>query len=208
SSSFVPVATEVGAERRMYLPLAALIVLAIVAVGARLRPRIGAVLLALVAAALAWQTRVRARDYSSPLSMAETVLERRPNAFAHGLLGVELSIAGRHDEALAHLRQSAPTYSRAHYHLGGELFTAGRTDEALVELQQFVREQPLLLDAVRARMMIGRIFVKQRKYVEAIEQFRMVLSMTSARDDAHATATGFLADALFAQEKFGEAIAQ
>jgi len=208
SSSIVPVATEVGAERRMYLPLAALVVLAVVAIGDKLRPRVAAVVLAMVTALLTWQTALRAREYSSSLRMAETVLERWPGAFAHGLYGVELSIAGRHDEALAHLRQSAPTYSRAHYPLGGELFSAGRTDEALVELQQFVREQPLLLEAVRARTMIGRIYLQQRKYDEAIEQFRMVLTMTAARDDAHVIAVGFLADALFAEEKFAEAIDQ
>jgi len=208
SSSIVPVATEVGAERRMYLPLAALVVLVVVAAAAKLRPRLAMSLLAVATAMLTLQTALRAREYSSSLRMAETVLERWPNGFAHGLVGVELSIAGRRDEALAHLRESARTYSRAHYHLGGELFTAGQIDEALPELQQFVREQPLLLEAVRARTMMGRIFVTERKYAEAIEQFRMVQSMTPPGNEAHVMAIGFLADAFFGQERFPEAVDQ
>jgi tetratricopeptide (TPR) repeat protein len=208
TSTIVPIATEVGAERRMYLALAALITLAVVAVGPRIRRPAAAAALAVVCAILAVQTLVRARDYRSSLAMAKTVLERRPTGFAHALYGVELSIAGRHEEALPHLREGVQTYSRAHYHLGGELFNAGKTDEALGELQQFVRENPQLLEAVRARTMIGRALMKQGKIADAIEQFRLVLTMTPANDAAHVTAIGFLADALFAQEKYPEAIAQ
>jgi protein O-mannosyl-transferase len=218
TSTIVPVATEVGAERRMYLPLAPLIVLAVVAIAPRLtgadlqaspvRKRAAATILAVASILLATQTMLRAREYRSSLVMAETVLDRWPTGFAHALVGVELATAGRHDEALAHLREGARTYSRAHYHLGGELFNRGRADEALPELQQFVREHPDLLEAVRARTMIGRALMQQRKYTQAEEQFRMVLSMTAPNADAHTTATGFLADALFSQEKFAEAIDQ
>src|SRR5205814_131066 len=142
-------------------------VLAVVTIGPRLKRSAGAAVLAVVCAALAAQTALRARDYASSFVMAQTVLARWPAGFAHALVGVELSIAGRHDEALPHLREGARTYSKAHYNLGGELFNAGHVDEAIVELQQFVGEHPELLEAVRARTMIGRGLLQLHKYGEA-----------------------------------------
>jgi tetratricopeptide (TPR) repeat protein len=208
ASTIVPVATEVGAERRMYLPLAGLVVLAVVAVGPRLHKRAAAVLLAVLCAALAARTILRAQEYRSSITMAQTVLDRWPNGFAHALVGVELANVGRHDEALTHLREGALSYSPAHYHLGRDLFDRGRTAEALPELEQFVRENPEMLEAVRARTMIGRALMQQHRYTEAEEQFRMVLSMAAPSSDAHITATGFLGDALFGQADFRHAIDQ
>ena len=72
TSSIIPIATEVGAERRMYLPLAALAVLFVVAAAEGLRRvravaphrlrHAGAVLLLLVAASLAVRASHRAAD--------------------------------------------------------------------------------------------------------------------------------------------------
>jgi tetratricopeptide (TPR) repeat protein len=205
TSTIVPIATEVGAERRMYLPLAALIALGVVAIGTRIRKSVAAGILVTLATALAAQTALRNREYESSFIMAQTVLDRWSTDFAHALVGVELAVAGRHDEALMHLRQAARTYSRARFHLGGELFNAGETDEALVHLQQFVQEQPQILEAVRARTMIGRALYRRHEYAAAVEQFRLVTSMTPSGSDAHVTAIGYLADALFGQEKFDEA---
>src|SRR6185369_12028376 len=57
TSSIVPIATEVGAERRMYLPLAALVVMAIAAAWhARLKPTFRFVLLAGLVVALGTTT--------------------------------------------------------------------------------------------------------------------------------------------------------
>lgn len=99
------------------------------------------------------------------------------------------------DEALPHLRESVTSYPKGHFYLGVELFAAEQLDEAIAELQQFVREQPQLLEVVRARTIIGRALLTQRKYAEAIDQFRLVLSMTAPTAEAHVTAIGFLADA-------------
>jgi Flp pilus assembly protein TadD len=121
------------------------------------------------------------------------------------MLGVELAAAGRHDEALPYFRDAAPAFPKARYHLGGEFFNAGKYPEAVEQLQEFVRLQPYLLEVVRARIMIGRADLAMGKPAEAIEQFRLVLTMTPAADEAHVTATGFLGDALFAQQKFADA---
>jgi protein O-mannosyl-transferase len=212
TSSIVPIATEVGAERRMYLPLAAVAALAVTwtwLIWNRLAPRRAwrglTLALVTVAALLAFGTIARNQAYRSQVTLAERVLARWPTSFAHALLGTALAEEGRHDEAIAELRLAAPAYSRARYHLGGELFNRGALDEAIGQLQEFVRLEPRLAEAVPARTMIGQAWMRQGRWPEAVEQFRDVLAMTPGRDEAHTTAMGFLADSLFSLEKFDEA---
>jgi tetratricopeptide (TPR) repeat protein len=159
-----------------------------------------------VSAALAAVTVQRNREYRSSLTIAETVVARWPTAFGRTMLGVELAAAGRHQEAMPLLRDAAPSFPTARYHLGGELFNAGKYADAIEQLQEFVRLKPYLLEAVRARTMLGRAYLAAGKPADAIEQLRMVLSMTSSSDEAHVTAIGFLGDALFAQQKFADAL--
>jgi tetratricopeptide (TPR) repeat protein len=210
TSSLVPIATEVGAERRMYLPLMAIVLLVGVgiawAAGRVARPRATALALSLlIAVPLAATTVARNREYASPLVMAQTVLERWPTPLAESMVGQQLAIAGRHDEAIAHLRAAAPGYPRARYHLGGELFNAGRIDEAMPELQAFVAAEPALVEAVSARTMLGRGFMLRRQWPQAEEQLRMVLTMMPTSDPARAPVIGGLADTLFQEQRFEEA---
>jgi len=230
TSSIVPIATEVGAERRMYLALAAIVALAVVGVwcltpvsdtrsltgSVRLQPDNGPpkggrhrwihpALLGIVCVALATATALRNREYKSSRTLAQTVLERWPTAYAHAMVGIELAKIGRHDEAIAQLRQATSGLPKARYHLGGELFNRGEGDQAIGELQQYVAEEPYALEAVRARLMIGQVLLRQRKYPPAIDQFRVVLSMTPGNDDAHTLAFGLMGDALFGQEQLEEA---
>jgi protein O-mannosyl-transferase len=210
TTSILPIATEVGAERRMYLPLIALIALAGVGVAwiGRQRPRGQAMvtlLAALAAIALGAATAARNREYASPLELAATVLTRWPTPSAEASFAQELAVAGRHDEAIARLENVAPRFPRAYYHLGGELFNQGRTDEAVASLEQFVRLEPMLAEVIPARTMMGRAFMLRKQWPQAEEQLRLVLSMAAARDSAHTTALGFLADTLFAREDFASA---
>ncbi len=103
------------------------------------------------------------------------------------------------------MRLAAPDYSRARYHLGGELFNRGALDEAIGQLQEFVRLEPRLAEAVPARTMIGQARMRQGRWPEAVEQFRLVLAMTPGQDEAHTTAVGLLADSLFSLERYDEA---
>ena len=216
TSSIVPIATEVGAERRMYLPLAALIVLAVtVAAQAATRlasPRAAraafAILCFVTVGLLAAATIARNREYASPLILAETVLERWPTSFAHSIVGTQLAIAGRHDDAIAAFRFAAPGYTLARYHLGGELFNQGALDEAAAQLEEFVKREPLRDEAVPARTMIGRARMLQGHLTPAIDEFRRVLAMVPSGDEANTTVVGFLADALFQESRFGEAITE
>jgi tetratricopeptide (TPR) repeat protein len=101
SSSFVPIASEVGADRRMYLPLALLLPL-LLALGARLRPRGGAWPLALVALVFAGLSAARAAAFRDPVVLWQRSAEAVPgNARARYNLAGALERAGREEQAAA-----------------------------------------------------------------------------------------------------------
>ena len=213
TSSVLPIATEVGAERRMYLPLAALATLAALG-GAWLcrrllesadERRVGRALAAsaLVAAVpLALLTAARNREYSSPLTMARTVLARWPSPNAHELVGTELAAAGQHLEAIEQLREAAPDYPPARYFLGSELVAAGQADAAIVELQTLIRDEPNLPVVPSARLLLARAFAAKSQWPQAADELRLVLAARPSSAEAH----GLLADVLAAEQSFDEAL--
>jgi hypothetical protein len=184
TSSIIPIQTEVGAERRMYLPLMALVVLGVTAVGrpftgrqlaGRKGPAYKLVVSVVVIVLLAAGTILRNRDYRSRLSIAQTVADRWPSGRGYFLLGSELVDAGRNQEAMVALRASARDYPGAHFALGTELLAAGKIDEAIVELEEFLRLQPAHVNAVPAHDMLGRAYVTRRDPERALQHFDVVL---------------------------------
>ena len=181
SSSVVPVVSEVGAERRMYLPLMALIVLGVCAgelALARFRARALAPWLAGAAALALAASLVRARG-------------RLPHEVA--LWQSDLRVA--------------PNSRRAHYNLGKAFEREGRTAEAQVEraatvqgeLEFYTKVLPLQPDQVRSRVdlgavyeMAGRTAQAEGLYAEALALdpneayalWRMALVLLRARGDA------------------------
>jgi tetratricopeptide (TPR) repeat protein len=218
TSSIVPIATEVGAERRMYVPLMALAVLATVGVARaaqaidrqspRSTRRLGSVCaltaVIVVAATYGVETAARNREYRSGLVMAQTLLARRPTGYAHFLLATELIGVGDHMAALPHLQLALRDVPRAEMTLGTELAKAGQRDDALAHLQAFVQLQPLILEAVPARNLMGRLLTERGQFAAAEDQFRLVLQMDPTFVEAH----GHLADALFSQRRFAETISE
>jgi hypothetical protein len=140
ASSVLPIATEVGAERRMYVPLMALATLAVLAVWFVVRARVARVALLIVAVAgLGTLTMRRTAEYASGVRLARTVVERRPTAVAHHLLGEQLAIAGQTAEAETELRAAVQMGdSRARYQLAVVLVNAQRLPEAAAQLEAFV----------------------------------------------------------------------
>ena len=214
TTSIIPIASEVGAERRMYLPLAALVVLAVLAGRSALHrlaaPRgkqsrsvvlVGVTMAAAVLAALATRTVYRNAEYASPLALWRTAVERRPNGRARAQLASELIAAGDHDEAMIQLREAVRDYPGARFALGTELYAEGKFDEALAQLRRLTAE-PQYGNVIPAEELIGQILVGQRKLPEAATQFQRVLEMSPSNPAMH----GFLADVLFAQRRFEEAI--
>lgn len=166
TSSIIPISTEVGAERRMYLPLIAIVVFVVIAIDAvgraftarraatRSAPRKGAPytavgLVILIVGVFAAATIQRNAEYLSGLTLWQSVLDRwTPHARAHRNLAAELKLAGRTDEEIAHLRAAVTDIPEIRNLLGGELLALGRHAEAARELQQYTHDHPRDADAL------------------------------------------------------------
>jgi Flp pilus assembly protein TadD len=209
TSSVVPIASEVGAERRMYLPLAALVVL-VVSLGwlvlERLRARWPARARTLVraavgvtgaiVAALAIRTMYRNQEYATPISLWESVVSRRPHGRARFALANELITVGRHDEAIAQLREAVRDYPDARAGLGTELFFQGRAAEAIGVFDPFVRAKPAEPNRIPARLMLGQALLSQGQIDEGASQFKAVLDLDSGNGAARlGLATAYRAQA-------------
>ena len=189
TSSVVPIASEVGAERRMYLPLAALSVLAVVLAWAlveRLRAKwpararvltIAAVCAAAAAVgALAVRTAYRNRDYATPIALWESAVATRPHGRARFALATEYVSAGRHEEAVALLREAVPDYPDARAGLGAELFLLGQRAEAIDVLDLFIGANPSHPNRIPARILMGQALLAQGRTDEGASQFAAVLA--------------------------------
>jgi Flp pilus assembly protein TadD len=208
TSSFRPIAVEIAAERRMYLPLAAVVVLAVLGIQALLRwleaPRAAAwATVAVIALILILVTVRRNQDYRTELSFWSDAIAKRPdNARARMWLGNNLGTAGRNAEALVHLSEAVriqPGNSNAQNSLGAALAREGRTDEAIARYREAIR-----LDSgnSRAHNNLGSILALQDKIDEAVEHFRRAVKS----DPGYASAHNNLASALVRQGLTIEAI--
>ena len=185
TSSFVPIATEPMAEHRMYLPLAALIVMAVVAAERRAGAVAvwGGVLVALALGLLTWQ---RNHDYRSALAIwTDTVAKRPDNARAHCSLGSALAAAGRPDEAEASFATSLrldPNELEAHDRLGALLLESGRAEEARVQFEAALRLEP---DEAEAENRRGALLARAGRAEEALPHFRTALKRQPERAGFH-----------------------
>lgn len=204
TSSVVPIATEVGAERRMYLALVALVALAVLAFcRAVTAPRWRVAALAGSAALLAGTTVARNLEYRSSLKLAETTAERWPGAAADSMLGVELAAAGRLPEAEGRLRAAVATYPPARYYLGTVLIAENRPGEAIDYLTTFIAGQPPDLEQVRlARKQLAAAYQQAGRMDEAAAAYRAVLAANAS--DAEAMVQ--LSQMLLRQERFDDAV--
>lgn len=145
SSSVVPVATQTMAEHRLYLALAApMVVLVLVLYGALgRRTWVVAGVLALAAGAL---TVARNSDYATAERLwADTVAKRPDNPRAHHNLGLAEAARGRLEAAERHLRRAlelAPDGPEPRYNLALVLGRRGRSDEAIELYREVIRAEP------------------------------------------------------------------
>ena len=211
TSSILPSAGEVAAERRMYSPLAAVVTLTVVGafvLGNRLlTKREGAVLGCLtgvaVVALCGFLTVQRNQDYRSALAIWQDTVERRPNnPRAHDNLGSALGEAGRVQEAIGQLEQALrinPSYADAHYNLGKALDQAGRTREAIGHYQQALQIKP---NDVNALNNLGLALSHLGRKREAMEHWEQALRIKPDLAEAHFN----LGRALMGEGRLPEAI--
>jgi protein O-mannosyl-transferase len=187
SSSVVPIVTEVAAERRMYLSLAALIV-AIVGGGFLLVPkmlsrlngpprpllqRYGMItLVAAIVLGLAIRTMARTADYETALAIWSDTVRKQPEiARAHDSLGKAWYDAGFADRAVPEYRRAMeldPKYKQAYNNLGAALATLGQHEEAIPLYQKAIALQP---DYAAAHSNLAVAYATLHRDREAIEEY-------------------------------------
>ncbi len=145
TSSVVPVAEQPMAENRMYLPLAAIVALGILAAHRAMRVR-GATLILLAVTALVWLTLIRNRAYADEIRLwTDTVAKRPENARGHFNLGIALLSAGRPEAARAALIAAIavkPGDPKPHNSLGNVALQLDQPAEAIAHCAEAVRLDP------------------------------------------------------------------
>ena len=193
----IPIVTEIAAERRMYLPLAALVVLFVVglySLAQRLkarrahqqkspitgRPSIAffmaplLVLSIVCGAASAW----RLRGYSDDINLWRDVLRVYPqDNVALYNLGSQLLTSGQLPEAVdvllcAHSLQ--PDNADVLNNLSVALIRSHRFDEGITYLKRALRLQPNLFDL---HLNLGLIYTRTGHSAEAIEELQAALKL-------------------------------
>lgn len=201
----VPVVTEVAAERRMYLPLAALatfFVLATYRAVARLANRTGAaapevarsrhVTAIVLTAALPLATvygavgRQRVKVYLDNVAVWQSVLDAQPdNVVAQASLAEALDHAGRPDEALTHFRRAlelAPDSYVTHHLAGTMLLGRGQPEEAIAHFRRVVELKPQSASALNN---LGVALNAAGQRAQAITQYQRALEFDPDYPEAH-----------------------
>ncbi|WP_442889344.1 tetratricopeptide repeat protein [Congregicoccus parvus] len=194
SSSVVPIATQTMGEHRLYLALAAPVVLCVLFARRFARP-ITAPLLAVVIVGCTAATILRNRDYESALTIWADTVEKRPfNARAHLNLGQALFEAGRTEEALVAYTEAVrlrPEEPEPHYNRGLALSRARRFDEALVAYDEALRLRPAYPDFHVNR---GVVLLALGRPREAHAAFAEAARLRPDHVDAWANLAGVLLD--------------
>jgi Flp pilus assembly protein TadD len=204
TSSVIPIATEVAAERRMYLPLAALVALVVAGSWTWLRHRPKAVLLLLLCGAAGSLGLLSARrnlDYRSAETLWRTVVDRHPHWRAHSNLGEALQRAGRYAEAMHHNREALrlnPAAPEPHYNFAVDLERSGAFEEAIAHYQLYLQLRP---DDAAAHNQLGIAFAKSGKMAEAVSSYRDALRISPDLVEPHRN----LGTALLQLEQFEQA---
>ncbi len=194
TSSFLPSVGEVAADRRMYLPLAALVTLAVTGaylLGKRLLDdrrltALGWAAGGSVTLLFTFMTIQRNRDYQSVLTIWQDTVAKRPaNSRAHNNLGIALAQLGRMQDAIAHYELALridPNSGEAHYNYANALWQTGRGDEAIRQYKETLRINPV---DIKAHTKLGNVMQLMRKTQPAIAQYEQALQINPDYAEAH-----------------------
>jgi protein O-mannosyl-transferase len=189
TSSIVPIRMEVAAERRMYLPLAAVIILVVLTtymgltgvahrlgVGDTGQRRASFAIVGMLTLTLGFMTVRRNETYRSEVSIWEHAVAARPlNARTQNNLGEALLRQGEVQQALAHLEEAVrinPALSVPHNNLGNALHDAGRVDDSILQYRLALHIEPDYCEAHNnlaiALRGLGRVDEAISHYKEAL----------------------------------------
>lgn len=210
ASSLIPIPTEVGAERRMYLPLMALTLLLVLAgrwalgrmMAASLRTRVSWAATGAVVLALGATTVARNRDYQDVLRIWQTSLDRWPQPRAHEHISMALRDAGRLEESLAHLRIAAPDSPNARHALASALLERGDLTESIAQFKEYIRLRPEDPNIILGREELAVALMRAGDAAGAADQYRAIIAL----DARYARARVGLGDALVQMNQPGAAL--
>jgi Flp pilus assembly protein TadD len=191
----IPLVGETVAERRMYVPLAALVPLGIVGGYALLtlawqavtrkseRHRTGngsqqvtVVVTALLSIGFGWLSTQRLSAYQSGLSLWQDAVLHQPNdPLVRANLGISLTQAGRLVEAIPHFEawvELRPDSHWAHYNLARSLEGTQQYQGAMVSYRRAVERQP---DHVASHYNLARLLEQSKKWPWAIKHYMQAI---------------------------------
>lgn len=202
SSSVVPVATQTMAEHRMYLPLAAVLMLAGLGLWQLAGRRTLAVGLVL-AAGLGIATAQRNTDYRDALTLWRDTATKCPeNARAQVNLGNAYFDASRIDEAIAcyeNALRSKPQHVEACTNLGNALARAGQPEAALARYDAALAIDP---HAGQTHSNRGALLLRLGRVAEAQAALETAVQLVPD----HVEARGNLGNALVLRGRVADAI--
>jgi tetratricopeptide (TPR) repeat protein len=203
SSSVMPIMTEAAAERRVYLSLAAPLVLAVTAVyvGAKRHRPIAVALFAVLGVLLANQTTIRNAEYATERRAWQTVVDRFPHARAYAKLGFLVDEDGDVGAAIPLYRKAIQEGDRepaTHWNLAHALQDTGNTSGALAEYMLYARLQPQ--DAI-GRATFGAALLAAGRLTEARSELREAVRLKPDLPEPYAN-LGFIA---LEEENYAEA---
>ena len=194
SSSVVPVATEIIAEHRMYLSLAAVIAgvgIGVCELGQRVLARQQAMVLGYlasgaVAALFAFLTLERNLAYRSEICIWQDTVQKQPsNARAINDLGEVLLRDGKLPEATNQFELALrinPDSTEAHYNLGTALLRLGSVPEAIAQFERAIQIQP---NYAEAHDNLGMALARQGRLEEAISHYQQALRISPTNANVH-----------------------
>ncbi len=203
TSSFVPIANEVAAERRVYLSLAAVSVLVVWIIfrgfamlgsnrqpehGTRLRRNeiLGALAVLGVVSGLSYRTVLRNAEHQDEVMVWRSSVAAVPeNPRSHNNLGVLLRSEGRLAEAIVRYRHALrlkPDYAEANYNLGNVMEMTADLEQAVYHYRQALNADP---EYAKAHNNLGLALKTGGQLEEAIEHYRQALRLSPGAPETH-----------------------
>jgi tetratricopeptide (TPR) repeat protein len=184
TSSIIPLAGQTEAEHRMYLPLAAVVVLVVLAtylaagrVGLR-SARAAVAFVSAVAALMGWRTYQRNKVYQSELAIWEDTVVNCPQndraylsrADIYRKTGHSAAALRDYDKTIA----LNPRYVKAYIGRGNTYTGEGRFEEATKDYDRAARLRPDLSDVANGR---GGVYGTRGEYDAAIAEFDRAIGL-------------------------------
>ncbi len=218
----IPLPGETAAERRMYVPLAAVVpylLVAVYEVACRIsswlkaspeksQPRIAPLVVCLVIATSISGTMAaviahRIPAYQNQLSIWNDAMLRQPeNPAAWTNVGVTLAEQGKLSESLPYLEHAValkPNYYRWRFNLAHALERLGRQDDSITQYRLSIKQKP---GESATHYNLARVLEQTGRIDQAIEQYRQACRIDTTFAGAHTN----LAILLAADQQWDEAI--